>query len=134
MSEVLTLGTFDTPHMGHAAFLRKSERFGHLVVGVNTDEFVTAYKGAPPVFTYAERAGAIQRLGYATMPNAGPGRDTIQRLDPDIVTIGTDWLRRDYLKQIDVTVDDLEAWGVQLVFIPYSHGVSTTMLKERLRG
>ena len=39
MTTLLTMGTFDVPHVGHAAFLRKCESFAdQVIVGVNTDE------------------------------------------------------------------------------------------------
>jgi|SRR5690606_20918075 len=133
MTTLLTLGTFDIPHAGHAAFLSVCERFAdRVVVAVNTDEFVEAYKGQPPVFTYSERRDLIQAMGYEVVANPSAGRETIAMVEPDVIAIGSDWARRDYYAQIDVTQDFLDHRGISMVYIPYTYGISTTEIKRRL--
>jgi glycerol-3-phosphate cytidylyltransferase len=135
VSRLLTIGTFDIPHAGHAAFLRRCERFAdEIIVGINTDAFVTRYKGTPPIFTGRERAALIKALGYITAPNDGPGRQLIENLEPDIIAIGTDWAKRDYHAQIATPIEYFEEHGIALLYLPYTEGISTSLLKERLRG
>lgn len=132
---VLTIGTFDVPHMGHAAFLRECERYGdRLVVGVNSDAFVERYKGATPTFTQDERLRLVGALGYDTLLNDGPGRDLVLSVGPQVLAIGTDWAPpKDYYAQIDVSPAELHALGVALVFIPMRPaGISATEIKRRL--
>lgn len=131
--KLLTIGTFDTPHMGHAAFLRQCEKFSdEVLVGVNTDEFVTRYKGVAPIYDYDERASMIEALGFETYPNDSAGRELIMELMPDVVAIGSDWARKDYYAQINVDQDLLDALDISMLYIPYTHGISSTQLKERL--
>jgi glycerol-3-phosphate cytidylyltransferase len=135
VSRLLTIGTFDIPHAGHAAFLRRCERFAdEIIVGINTDAFVTRYKGEPPVFSGRERAALIKAMGYLTHPNDGPGRKLIEDLEPDIIAIGTDWAKKDYHAQIATPIEYFEAHGIAMLYLPYTEGISTTLLKERLRG
>jgi cytidyltransferase-like protein len=130
---LLTIGTFDVPHMGHATFLRKCERYADLVmVGVNTDSFVVQYKGKAPAFDQGERMAVIRHLGYAVKLNDGPGRDLIHSVRPHVIAIGSDWLRRDYLAQIHMTADELERMECSLLYLPYTPGISTSSIKERL--
>lgn len=124
---VLTIGTFDIPHAGHARFLRECARFGRLMVGVNSDDFVLTYKGALPVFSEVERMNLIRGMGYDVFLNDGPGADLIRRLQPDVLAVGSDWINRDYLRQIGVTSLDCA-----LVFLPYTDGISTTEIRNRL--
>jgi len=132
-SRLLTIGTFDLFHAGHAAFLRQCERFaGEVVVGVNSDAFVTGYKGQAPIFDERERVGFIRALGYPVKINDGPGRTLIEDVEPDVIAIGTDWARRDYFAQIDTPVEYFERLGIVLVYIPYTQGISSTIIKERL--
>lgn len=131
---LLTLGTFDCTHAGHAAFLRRCEAFAdEVTVGVNSDLFVSEYRGEAALFDEDERLELVRAMGYEAVLNHGPGHDLIASVAPDVLAIGTDWLRRDYLAQIDVTVDALETWGVALVFVPYTPGISSTELKARCR-
>ena len=131
---LLTIGSFDVPHMGHASFLRRCEVFAHrkrIMVGVNSDAFVEQYKGEPPVFTQDERMGLISELGYRVRVNNGPGRALIDDVKPDIIAIGTDWAKRDYHAQIDTPVDYFEEHSIAMLYIPYTPGISTTDLRAR---
>lgn len=136
MKTALTIGTFDIPHIGHAAFLARCAALADsLAVGVNSDAFVAAYKGAAPLFSQRERMDAIGELGYDVHLNDSPGRDLILRLQPEVLVIGDDWMpgRKDYLAQIDMDADDFRAIGLALAFVPRTPGISTTMIRERLR-
>lgn len=130
---LLTLGTFDIPHAGHVNFLRQCEQFAEkVIVGVNTDEFVTTYKGHPPLYDYPERAGLISNLGYLIVPNPSAGRETIAMVEPDILAIGSDWSERDYFAQIDIDQTFLVERGISLVYIPYTPIISTTDIRKRV--
>lgn len=134
MTTVLTLGTFDTPHMGHAALMREAAKLGdRLVVGINSDRFVREYKGRDPIFHYAERRDLVMALGYDVVLNDGPGRDVIvaSQVGCDILAVGSDWATRDYFAQIGMTAAEFFGSGRTLAFIPYTQGISTTALRER---
>lgn len=128
---VLTLGTFDTPHVGHAVFLAKAASFGELTVGVNSDRFVQSYKGEKPLYTYTERANLLTLLGYRVVHNDGPGAATINRVLPKLLVVGSDWSDRDYHTQIGMTRQELDDLGVSLVFVPYTAGISTSDIRRR---
>jgi glycerol-3-phosphate cytidylyltransferase len=132
MTEVLTVGTFDTPHLGHARLFKTCEALGNLTVGVNSDEFIEQYKGKRPLFTFEERATLISRLGYRVLINNSAGAELIREVNPDILVIGSDWLRKDYLKQIDMTPDDFDELGISLMYTPYTEGISSTDIKRRV--
>lgn len=133
MTTLLTMGTFDVPHVGHAAFLRKCESFAdEVIVGVNTDEFVASYKKHPPLYRTSERLALIAELGYPVVRNTSPGRELIEQVEPDVLAIGSDWARKDYYAQIDVDQDFLDSLGVAVVYIPYTSGISSSAIKDRV--
>ena len=130
---VMTVGTFDTPHIGHANLLRQCETFGDtIVIGLNTDEFIERYKGKKPLFSYQEREDMLRALGYSIVRNNGAGRECIIEVKPDVLVIGSDWLKKDYLKQIDMTADEIDDYNITLVYVPYFDGISSTEIKKRL--
>jgi cytidyltransferase-like protein len=134
MTTALTIGTFDTPHLGHGYLFRFCSQIAdRVVIGVNTDRFVKEYKKFPPLYRTAERVSIIAQLGYEVVENDSAGRETIERVSPDLLVIGSDWLRRDYLTQVDMTVDDLERLRCALVFTPNIEGISSTGIKARAR-
>lgn len=130
MRKVLTIGTFDIPHFGHAAFLARCAELGSLVVGVNSDAFVLRYRKVPPLYPQEERMSIIGAL-YPVIVNDGPGRDLIDGYRPDFLVVGTDWARRDYLAQIDVTQDWLDERGIAVVYMP-GRTMSTSDIKARI--
>lgn len=131
MTTVLTIGTFDVPHIGHAYLLRQCERYGdQVIVGVNSDRFVGSYKHRRPMFDQVERCGLIEAFGYRTELNDGPGWDLIRAVAPDVLAIGDDWLGRDYLGQIGADADTFRAQKIALVYIP-NRIISTTEILRR---
>ena len=132
MRHVLTIGSFVSPHIGHAAFLRVCETFGEVSVGVNSDAFIATYKGITAPYTQDERMGLIRSLGYRVVLNDGPGRELIDEVRPDIIAVGTDWARKDYLRQLDVTQDELDEWLISVVYVPMRpQGISSTEVARR---
>jgi len=129
---VLTIGTFDTPHLGHAILFKRSEQLGELSVGINSDDFVERYKGKRPIFSYEERARLIGKLGYRTYRNDSAGHELIEAVRPDFLVIGSDWATKDYYSQIDVTQSFLDNRGISVVYMPYTEDISSTEIKRRL--
>lgn len=138
MRTVITLGTFDLFHAGHVRLLHRCANLGdRVVVGLNTDDFVTRYKGRPPVVPYEGRAEVLAACRYVArvVPNDqedGTALDVITESGADLIVVGSDWQDRDYLGQIGVPAEWLRARGVGLVFLPYTEGVSTSAIRERL--
>ena len=63
---VLTHGVFDLFHIGQSEFLEKSKEKGKiLIVGVDSDELVSTYKGVKgPVIPFLQRINLISKLQY----------------------------------------------------------------------
>jgi glycerol-3-phosphate cytidylyltransferase len=136
--KVYTGGTFDLFHSGHVAFLKRCSQIGSVTVALNTDEFITKYKGKPPVVSYSEREAVLMACRYvdAVVPNTG-GEDStiaIEAVDPDIIIVGSDWARKDYHAQMGFDQDWLDDRFIGLAYIPYTKGISTTDLKKRINN
>jgi glycerol-3-phosphate cytidylyltransferase len=133
---VYTGGTFDLYHSGHANFLARCAELGRVVVSLNTDEFIAAYKGKSPIISYEERASVLLscRSVSEVIPNFGgaDSKPSIEMTQPDIIAIGSDWARRDYYAQMGFTQDWLDARGISLIYVPYTEGISSTAIKARL--
>lgn len=134
---VYTGGTFDLFHAGHVEFLKTCAQLGDDVyVALNTDEFIAEYKGKPPVISYEDRKKVLLACKYVdfVIPNSDgkDSRPTIEAVAPHIVAIGSDWARKDYYKQMNFTQDWLDERGISLIYIPYTQGISSTEIKQRL--
>lgn len=136
---VLTLGTFDTLHLGHLHLFETCAVLagigGTVTVSVNTDEFVTRYK-AGPLMTYEERAAVIRALRVVDEVVLNDGTDQaalIETVSPDLIAIGSDWATRDYYGQLGITQDWLDERGIVLAYVPRVGGWSSTNVKSRFR-
>lgn len=139
---VLTMGTFDLPHAGHVALLRQCRKLagpaGRVVVAINRDAFVAAFKNQPPVMTFEERAAVIGAIRYVdeVLENSGTSQaGIIESVAPDWLAVGADWARRDYMAQLDITPDWLAEQGIGLVYLEHEQSatISTTKLRARQR-
>ena len=139
---IYTGGTFDLFHSAHVRFLKACRRLagddGVVVVSLNQDAFIWAYKHKSPIMSFDERKEILLGCKYVDRVIANVGgadsKPAIESVMPDFIVIGDDWARRDYYAQMQFTqawLDDLE---IQLVYVPYTQGISTTDLKRRIAG
>ena len=137
---VLTLGTFDLLHVGHLELLGACRKMagpdGRVVVGLNTDAFVTRYKGRAPVQSYPEREELLRACRFVDLVLANLGEEDskpiIETVRPDLLAIGDDWLDRDYLGQLGVTAGWLLERHLVIEYVPRTRGVSTTGMRGRI--
>jgi glycerol-3-phosphate cytidylyltransferase len=134
--KVYTGGTFDLFHAGHVKFLERCRQFGKVTVALNTDEFIEAYKGKPPVMSYEERAEVLLacRFVHDVVPNfdGADSRTAIDWVEPDLIVIGSDWAVREYHAQMGFDQAWLDERGIGLCYLPYTKGVSSTDIKARI--
>lgn len=133
---IYTGGTFDLPHAGHVQFLKRCAELGEVVVSLNTDEFIESYKGKSPVMSYQERKAVLEEFRSVSkvIPNEGgaDSKPAILSVDPDIIAIGSDWAVKDYYSQMGFDQHWLDSHGLSLIYIPYTQGISSTEIKQRL--
>lgn len=121
-------GTYDTLHPGHLYVLRQARnlagRDGQVIIGLNTDEFVAAFKGHRPVQPYLDRSEVLAACRYVdrVVPNIGgpDSRLVLEAVMPDVLLAGHDWWSEDdarYLRQMGLTADWLDARGIRLVYM-----------------
>jgi cytidyltransferase-like protein len=135
--KIYTGGTFDLFHRGHLELLRKISQIGHVVIGLNTDQFIDSYKGAPPIMSYEEREAVLLgcKFVHSVVPNTGDNdsKPAILETKANVVAIGSDWARKDYYSQMSFSQDWLDQHGIWLLYVPYTLGVSSTDVKSRVR-
>lgn len=136
-NKLYTGGTFDCFHGGHVNFLRMCSKLAEkVIVSLNTDEFIQEYKGKPPIMTNSERFSLVESCRYVdeVVWNTGgsDSKPAITKVKPDIIAIGDDWAQKDYYKQMQFTQEWLDDNNIVLVYLPYTKGISTTEIKQRI--
>jgi glycerol-3-phosphate cytidylyltransferase len=131
---IFTGGTFDLFHYGHINFLSRCFGYGTVVVGLNSDELVKELKGKKPTLSYKERVVPLKSCMYVNQVIKLSKRDLkpyLLKFQPRYLAIGTDWKGK-YLQQAGLTQGWLDKYGIRLIYIPYTKGISTTLIKQRI--
>jgi rfaE bifunctional protein nucleotidyltransferase chain/domain len=147
---VFTNGAFDLLHVGHVRYLQAARALGDLlIVGVNSDASVRAYKGPDrPLVAEDERAellAALACVDYVVIFDEPTAVALVTALQPDIYVKGGDYRAEDAPPVPRPATHDpadkplpeaapVRAAGGQVIIIPYVPGKSTTNLIERIKG
>lgn len=130
-----TVGTFDLFHVGHLNLLRQAkEHCEYLIVGVHSDEWVLQCKNHPTVIPYRERAEIVAAIRYVdeVVKNESLSKlEAWRRLHFDVAFIGADWKGTDTWNRIET---ELREVGCDVIYLPYTQGISTTELRNRLQS
>jgi glycerol-3-phosphate cytidylyltransferase len=109
------------------------KRCERLIVGVLSDDAIVRIKGKPPVILLEDRLAIVEAIRYVDEADV----TTIALLDKrvawhryrfDAMFSGDDHTHDGWAQERE----DLEALGAELVFFPYTRGISTTLLRQQL--
>ncbi len=124
-----TQGVFDMFHIGHLNLLQNAkEQCEYLIVGVNADNLVKEYKHKQTVIPENNRKKIVDAIRYVDSSILSYTLDKIvmyEQLHFDVIFIGDDWKGNERWKQ---TEEDLKNYGVDVVYLPYTEGISSTEL------
>lgn len=128
-------GAWDLFHIGHVNLLRRAKEMAKiLIVGVDTDESIKAFKGRYPVIPYRERVAVIQACRWVDKTvrnkNGCVNVNQLLRLRIDVVVLGRD---EDWRWQTLVGYTEAKrVLGIEFVRIPYTNKISSTEIKKRI--
>lgn len=128
-----TSGVFDMLHIGHLNLLRLArEQCDYLIVGVSTDELCLSYKGKLPVIPYPERKAIVEALRCVdrVIPQTDRNKCAVwPELHYHKLFVGDDWRGSQLFSEA-------EAWlaprGAKVVYLPYTHHVSSSKLRDKI--
>lgn len=125
-STVFIAGAFDLFHRGHLNILTRSRAFGdRLVVGINDDNYLASKGPGRPIDRAPTRIQKLMgtRLVDEVHVFSGTPLELIQRLKPDVITVGDD-----YTVESTVGYPECLYWGGRVEVLPRTPGISTTDL------
>lgn len=127
-----TTGVFDMFHIGHLNILRRAkEQCEYLIVGVSTDAVVEGYKHKKPVIPYEERCAIVSAIKYVdeVVPQLSMDKmEAYEKYKFDAIFHGSDWKDSEMYKKI---IDEFSGLDVDIVFLPHTDGVSSSILREK---
>lgn len=125
-----TTGVFDLFHIGHLNILRNAKSMcDRLIVGVSTDELVS-YKHKKAIIPFGERCEIVRAIRYvdSVVPQYDMDKSAAwEKLKFDIMFVGDDWHKTPKWEAIG---EKLKKVGVEVVYFPYTKGISSTILND----
>lgn len=131
-----TCGVFDLLHIGHLNLLERCKEYCDiLIVGVCDDNYVRNIKGKTPVFTEEQRVRLLNALKVVdkaelvTIEETDDKMLALKKFHFDVLFSGDDWKGSDrYIK----TEEQFRKYGVNIEYLPYTKGISTTEIKQKI--
>lgn len=130
-----TTGVYDMFHIGHLNLLRRAKELcDYLIVGVSTDELVQHEKNKTPIIPFEDRCEIIGSIKYVDEVVAQVDKDKLGayfRLDKRFkkMFVGSEWKGSPQWEQYE---KDFEPYGVEIVYLPHTEGISSSILREKL--
>ncbi len=128
-----TQGVFDMFHIGHLNLLKRAkEQCDYLIVGVNSDALVKTYKKIETVIRQQERAeivSSIQYVDYCVIVNTLDKIKQWKKHKFDAIFSGDDWKGNERWEK---TENELKKVGVDVIYLAYTAGISSTYLRDKM--
>ena len=129
-----TSGVYDMFHVGHLNLIINAKKYcEHLIVAISTDEVVENNKHKSPIIKYEDRVRIVQAIRY--VDEVVPQTDYDDKIGAakkygiDVMFVGDDWKGTEKWNRIE---QELKEIGVDLIYLPYTQSISSTMLREKV--
>lgn len=125
----------DIIHPGHLNIIKEGVKLGKVTVGILTDEAIASYKRLP-YLNYEQRKIIVENI--KGVENVVPQiildyAPNLQKLKPDFVVHGDDWKEGIQKETRQRVIDTISKWDGKLIDVPYTTGISSTKLNEKLK-
>lgn len=128
-----TQGTFDLFHIGHLNIINNAKALcDYLIVGVNSDALVMSYKNKKTNISEQDRAkivSAIKGVDKVIITTTLDKKIIHDMISFDAIFIGDDWKGNERWKK---TEEELAKAGAEVVYLPHTDGISTTIISEKI--
>lgn len=126
-------GAFDMFHVGHLNLIKNAkDRCDYLIVGINTDQLISSYKNKEAIIPLEERLQIVEAIKHVDQVIQADTLDKVEIWEQhhfDAVFIGSDWKGNQRWKDTEV---ELSEYGVDVVYLPYTKGTTSSLLREKL--
>ena len=128
-----TTGVFDMFHIGHLNILRRAkEQCDYLIVGVSTDELVEHDKNKTPIIPFENRCAIVESIKYVdcVVPQVDKNKLAAwENLKFNKMFVGSDWQGTPQWQKFEAQFAPL---GVEIVYLPHTDGISSTILRKKI--
>jgi len=126
----------DLIHHGHINILKKSKKFGSVIVGLMTDKGIKSYKRKKPIFSYKIRKKILESIKYVNFIIPSKGIEYVKLAKQykfDYFVHGDDWKSGIQSSERKMLKKTMKKWGGKVIDFPYTKGVSSSYIKRHLK-
>lgn len=126
----------DILHPGHLSIINEGMKLGKVIIGLLTDQAIASYKRVP-VMTFEQRKTileSIKGVNQVTSQETHDYTNNLMLIRPDYVLHGDDWKTGVQSEVRQKVINTLKIWGGELVEVPYTEGVSSSLLNKAQRA
>ena len=123
-------------HVGHLNLLERcKDMCDVLIVGVCNDEYVHEVKRKEPVYPESDRVRLLKALKVVDdavlvdIPTIEDKLLALERFHFDVLFSGDDWKGTERYNRTEKQFSEL---GASIEYLPYTQGISTTQIKEKI--
>lgn len=128
-----TTGVFDMFHIGHLNILKRAkEQCDYLIVGVSTDDLVEHDKNKTPIIPFENRCAIVEAIRYVDKVVPQKDKNKLgawEKYQFNKMFVGSDW---EGTPQWNAFEKQLAPHEVEIVYLPHTDGISSTILRETL--
>lgn len=128
-----TDGVYDLFHIGHLNMIQAAkESCEYLIVGVHGDDVVEEYKHHRPIMSENDRRRIVESIKGVDRAEINRFRDKLKLWELyqfDVVFIGDDWKGTERWNNFERMLAQI---NVDVIYLPYTKGISTTEIRERI--
>ena len=124
----------DIIHYGHIRLIKRSYKYGTVIIALMTDKGLATYK-TKPVFTYLQRkeiVSSIKYVSYILPINGLKYLELAEKLKVDFFIHGTDWRKGPQKNVRKKLINKIKEWNGRVVEIPYTKNISSSKIKKNL--
>lgn len=128
-----TDGVYDLFHVGHLNMINTARNYcEYLIVGVHGDEVVREYKKRAPIIQEEDRRKIIASIKGVDKAVINQFRDKMKLWELyhfNVIFIGDDWKGTERWNHFEKILGEI---GVDVIYVPYTKGISTTEIRQRI--
>lgn len=121
-------------HIGHLNILRRAkEQCDYLIVGVSTDELVQHEKNKTPIISFEERCSIVEAIRYVdeVVPQFDKNKlGAWEKYKFNKMFVGSDWKGTETWNRFE---EQFRPLGVDIIYLDHTDGISSTILREKIR-
>lgn len=131
-----TSGVYDMFHVGHLNVIMNAKQYcEYLIVAVSTDEVVLKNKNKKPIINFEDRVRIVEAIRYVdeVVPQLdySDKKSAAIKYDIDVMFVGDDWKGTEKWNRIEKELAEI---GVDVIYLPYTKSISSTILRGKIKN